>query len=134
MHWANKYIDIPFAECGRSEKGADCWGLVCLVYCNELNICLPDFAGMYATCKDQGRISRLIDQQRPVWQRVPEGEQREFDLICIRIQNRPWHVGIVLNQTDMIHALDGAGVVIEPYCGPVWKNCIDGFYRWVLAR
>lgn len=39
----NKYIGIPWVAGGRSESAADCWGLVMLVYRNELGLELGDF-------------------------------------------------------------------------------------------
>lgn len=131
-HWTDRYAFVPFVDNGRSMKGADCWGLVCLVYASELGLLLPEYAGEYADTRDHKRIISLIEFERPKWDPIPDGEQEEFDLISLCIENRPWHVGIVLDQENMIHTLPAIGVNVISYRvdTPNWKNVIDGFYRW----
>jgi cell wall-associated NlpC family hydrolase len=131
-HWADKYALVPFVDNGRSMKGADCWGLVGLVYARELVLIVQDYSGDYDGTKDHARITSLIEFERPKWDPIADGEQREFDLISLRIEDRPWHVGIVLDQENMIHTLPEIGVNVISYRvdTPNWKNAIDGFYRW----
>ena len=46
LHWAAKYIGLPYAPNGRSKAGVDCWGLLVLVYAAEWGIVLPDIPGI----------------------------------------------------------------------------------------
>lgn len=39
----NSYVGIPYEPGGRDLRGADCYGLVLMVYACELEILLPDF-------------------------------------------------------------------------------------------
>lgn len=128
MDWVSRYIEIPFKECGRDRTGCDCWGLVCLVFAGEKAIFLPEFNGKYETTKDLKAIQTLHDFERPKWVKVDI--PKEFDLISLRIQGRPWHVGVVTQRGWMLHAARGAQTVHERYTEPLWKNRIEGFYRW----
>lgn len=38
MIWSDRFIGIPFEDHGRARAGCDCWGLVCLIYQEELAI------------------------------------------------------------------------------------------------
>ena len=35
-HWTQKYVGIPYRDLGRDMTGCDCWGLLRLVYGQEL--------------------------------------------------------------------------------------------------
>ena len=41
VHWSAGYVGLPWLDGGRSADGADCWGLVRLVYERELGNALP---------------------------------------------------------------------------------------------
>ncbi len=46
MHWAAKYIGIPYRPAARGPEEVDCWGLVHLAYRNEFGIDLPLYPGI----------------------------------------------------------------------------------------
>ena len=54
--WWNDYIGVPFRDGGCGRSGADCWGLVRLVYRERFGIALPG----RVLVPDQGQGIRLV--------------------------------------------------------------------------
>jgi len=91
MNWATKYIGLPFLLGGRSREGLDCWGLVQLVYQEELNESLPVFPGIaeenvLSHSRDIARESELM------WKELPHPD----DLCAVAMGQGPvlHHVGV----------------------------------------
>ncbi len=123
------YSQVPYVDNGRGEKGVDCWGLACLFYQKELNIALPSYSGEYSSAEEKREVSTLINQHRGSWIQVPCGEERFGDIVILRLQGYPLHIGIVLDEKKMLHTLKGCGTTIESYESRIWKNRIFGFVR-----
>lgn len=130
MEWAAKYIGIPFADHGATLAGCDCWGLVRMVYADVLGVHLVDFAAEYESSTDES-APRLIDKVRSGWLEVDH--PLPLDVILLKIQGRPWHVGIVAAKNKMLHVTRGVDAVIDDYTRPMWARRIEGFYRWVTS-
>lgn len=60
--WASDYIGLPFADHGRTREGADCWGLVRLVYAEVFNLALPSYASTYTDAHDQASVSAAVER------------------------------------------------------------------------
>jgi cell wall-associated NlpC family hydrolase len=122
---------VPFADKGRDENGCDCYGLLYLVYRNELGVLLPYLSDQYETC--MGEVSQLVELQKMEWQQIPAGKQQPFDAVLMRSETNMDHVGIVIDGKLMLNTTKAVGVhVIEyrkstPFFHP---NLIGGFYRW----
>lgn len=112
MNWWAKYVGIPFLDRGRDMAGLDCWGLVCLIYAQELDIELPDYGEVSA--KDLLRVARSLDAGSERWRlvRIPT----EFDLVAMRLYDRAWvgHVGVMVDARTMIHTEDKIAVAVVP--------------------
>ncbi len=52
------------------------------------------------------------------------------DLMILRITGRPWHCAIMLDGLSMLHALERVGVVHERIDTMLWRNRIEGIYRY----
>lgn len=127
----NKYLGLPFLPDGRDREGLDCWGLVSLIYQEELGIYLPIHNGVF---KDQTpetmlAISKLMRQERENWTKVSIPQQ--FDVLLLRTGKHAFHVSMVIDVDRMIHIEEGIDSVIERYTGPLWKQRIEGIYRYV---
>lgn len=129
MSWAEKYLTVPFAEKGRSMEGADCWGLVQLIYKQELGIDLPSYLECYETTNDRDVLGKLIADERGAKWSEPKSPQ-EYDIIILNMRGVPMHVGIVLPGRRMLHCARGVGTVIERYDGLKWQLNVMGFARY----
>lgn len=126
----NDYIRIPFKEHGRDRKGADCWGLACIIFKEELNIDLP-IMDEYESTKDKARISEIIKAESITWQAVQTKDEKAFDIAVFRMRGQPMHIGIVVKPGLMIHSERGSGVYITYYHKEgQWDKRLEGFYRY----
>ena len=128
--WWNKYVKIPFVEKGRSEEGVDCWGLVQLIYRNELGIELPSYLECYETTNDRDELAAVISDERACKWESPE-EPKEFDVVILRMRGVPMHVGVVTKRGYMIHCARGIGTSLERPDSMRWNNNVMGFARYV---
>lgn len=127
--WTDAYIGIPFKANGREATGCDCWGLVVMVYAQQLGVRLPGFDGALGDgCAMALRqVAKTIAQQSVEWARylVPQ----PFDVALFRNHGLPSHVGIVVDRNCMLHIADGIDACIERFDGVLWKHKLIGFYR-----
>lgn len=111
MTFRGRYAGTPYVERGRSIEGADCWGLVCVVYLEEAGIVLPDHGEISA--RDLLAVARAMEREKrdpeSIWTKVKEGDVlRPLDLVVMRAPggNVPIHVGV--------HGVrDGVGQVLH---------------------
>lgn len=59
----SKYVGIPFVPGGRDRKGADCYGLMVLVYREMFNTELPEYDEERTTLKDLESVRDIIEQR-----------------------------------------------------------------------
>jgi cell wall-associated NlpC family hydrolase len=126
--WCGDYIGIPFQDRGRDRKGLDCYGLVKLIYQDQLGLSLPSYDDVYGQIHgEEAAISDKICHEAHGWQRTDQPEP--FDVVVFRIAGLPLHVGIVVIPDVMIHSLKGCNVSLERYRHPLWDRRREGFYR-----
>jgi cell wall-associated NlpC family hydrolase len=129
----NKYIRIPFKEHGRGPHGADCWGLACIIFREELGIELPLMDDDYEHTKDK-KISDLIKSGSVFWDAIPAGQEKAFDVAVFRMLGRPMHIGVVVKPGRMIHCERGSGVYLTDYNKEgQWDKRLEGFYRYATS-
>ena len=122
-----KYIGIPYVEKGRDENGVDCWGLVRLVYKNELDIALPSFNTEYET-SDNERLEELFAQYKEGWQSVDSPEVG--DVVIFRIFGYESHIGVCVGDNNFLHVREGRDSVIESLNNAKWNRRITGFFKY----
>lgn len=121
------YVGVPWVDGGRTEAGADCWGLFRLVYAQVLGIPLPSYSGAYGSALDKVIVRRLIEGKPDYWHRVETPEPG--DGVLLNIANRT-HIGVVVGNGYMLHTEFGCGAVIENYQSLKYSNVLEGFYRY----
>ncbi len=129
MTWSNSFIGIPHKDLGRSRDGADCWGLACIIYAEELGVSLPDYLG-YGSAEEHGEIAALIEgaQVSPLW--VPiEGPAIAFDIAVFRRGRLSTHLGIVIRHGVMIHMAADDAAKAQDYRQPPWSSRFNGHFR-----
>lgn len=94
---------------GRGPDAFDCSGLVYFAY-KKVGVTLP------VTAEEQGRIGVEVSRDA-----VLPG-----DLVVFKIR-RDFHVGIMLNERDFIHASRSRGVAIDDLTLPYWTRSLRGF-------
>lgn len=129
MFDVSRYVGIPYADRGRTARGADCWGLVRLVYREQFGIELPSLDGRYASPTDSAGIAGAAsDIMRCDWTLIELPEPG--DVALMTIAGRPFHVAIVIPGNKFLHNPSAPqGAVIESLSDPRWRRRVEGFYR-----
>ena len=129
--WTDDYIGIPYCVNGRDRDGIDCYGLIVLVYREQLSVTLPDQTDVVcgSSALDIRRARRAIAVGRDVWQRVDDC--RPFDVVLLRSGAHIAHVGIVVNRRQMLHSIGGVATTIEDFTGPLWAHRVEEYRRYV---
>lgn len=130
-HWSARYLGLPHRDLGRSRTGADCWGLLRLVYSAELGVELPSYAGAYHSAAEAAEIAALIDGAEDWSDWVPVAtEHAPFDAALFRRGPHRSHVGIIVRPGLMLHMAE-TGARIEDYRLPRWSGRLTGLYSHV---
>ena len=126
--WPSRYIGLPWADRGRTREGVDCWGLVRLVYSEELNIDLESYADLYRDPLSPA-ASIALEEGAALWERIEIGRERPFDVAIFSEGRAASHVGIVCGPSAMLHVLQGRDACIENYERPAWRPRLLEFRR-----
>ncbi len=131
MSWHGKYIGIPFVDGGRDKDGLDCWGLIRLVYAEQLGIDLPGYGEVSAS--ELTRIARSMYGAQERWDVV--APPMPFDLVAMRFYGRSWvgHVGLMVDDRHMIHTEKATAVVCIPLNHFTVRDRIDSIRRYRVA-
>lgn len=128
FEWVNNFIRIPFQSKGRSHEGADCWGLVRIVYDEMCGIDLPSL-DTYDHTKDRQNMGKTIHVESTKWISINKGSEKPFDVIVFKMVGIPAHVGVVVGNGYMIHCQEAVGTCVEDYNSEKWRRRIEGIYR-----
>ena len=123
MTWWADYIGLPFKERGRDRDGCDCWGLVRMVYAEQLGIELPTLDG-YVSVRDGQWIGPQLEKALPDWEPC---EPEAFAVPLFRFSGGKLHVGIVVDPIHMLHIEAGKDACLEPM--KRMGNLLSGYYR-----
>ena len=131
MHWAARYVGIPYIDGGRDRSGLDCWGVLQLVYRDQLGVELPGYGDISA--RDLRRVAREIGSAAQMWPWSEAPEPRELDVVVMAAPGRrfPAHVGIVLQGGQLLHSEAASGCCIVPLSDFSVRFRILGYRRYV---
>jgi cell wall-associated NlpC family hydrolase len=129
MSWSNTYVGLPYADLGRDRDGLDCWGLVRLVYGEQLGIDLPDYSQAYVSAAERSEVQAVIDggEASGEWTRVDA--YRPFDLMVFRQGRLRCHVGLCFSQRLMLHIAQGHVSRLETFSAGHWSPRLTGVFR-----
>jgi cell wall-associated NlpC family hydrolase len=120
-------VGMPYVRSGRDPAiGLDCWGLCMEVY-RRLGRCLPDLGQVLEWRPEQ--LADWVAHRVPKYARVDDPTDADCPLIAVmRLGPRFYgHTGVLLPGGRIIHAFEGAGVVIQPRDRIAGRT--KGFYR-----
>ena len=123
----NRFIGIPFIPFGRDWDGVDCWGLVYLWHKEWNKQELPQYA--FAPNTTQCSAVMVAETAGPTWSKVIE--PKLGDVAVFNVFNKPMHVGLMLNEEQMLHIEKGIDSVIENITNTRWMKRLYGIYRYV---
>ncbi len=135
MSWVNKYVGIPFKDGGRDLKGCDCWGLVRLVYQEELKIELPTYGEISAADLEQVSQAVTAGHDLEPWEAISGSEIMSFDVVVMRFYGKRQigHVGLVIQGgKSLLHTELNVDSAIVPLSHMTIKHRIAGFRRYKL--
>ncbi len=129
--WAGRYIGLPFVEHGRNLAGADCWGLVTVIYREEAGIELPPFSGCYVSTAEHEHLESLIAKEREVLpfrtiaERLGESDRdyavrlaglvRPLDVLILKETGSLCHLGVAIGGGRFLHTMEGRGCIMSVF-------------------
>ena len=128
MHWSHSFVGIPYIDLGRDRSGADCWGLVRMIYDEIACIDLPAFDSAYASAEERAEVAAVIADQQATgpWRQVDAPRMLDIAVFRFSIQ---CHVGVVIEPTLMLHAVAGQQSAMQRYDRDPWARRLVGIYR-----
>ena len=117
-----KYLGIPFADHGADRSGCDCFGLVQLVYREELGLVLPQLGDIYGSAYARQEVDAAVKAAVcGDWTvDVTGGPYLPWDVLVFRRGRDECHVGLYLWPGTMLHILQGVDSCLERYDGTRW--------------
>ena len=131
-----KYLGIPFCDHGRGILGCDCWGLVHLVYREELGIILPDLGDLYGNAYARPEVDATVNSATAEsWNvDVTTKERRPFDVLTFLRGGIETHVGLWVADNTMLHVMDGMCAAFERYDTAKWSRRFSRALRHVAME
>lgn len=116
--YSKKYIGTPYGA-------FDCWNVVKTFY-GEVMLCPLTIQGPDEPLGPE-LAGPMIKSLKGEFIEVPKGEYRFGDILVLRLFGIPVHLGIYLNDTQILHTQKKVGCIIDRYSR--WEGMIEGCYR-----
>ncbi len=130
-----QYIGIPFLDHGRDREGCDCWGLVHLVYREQLGLTMPDLGDGYSEAYARGEVDETVSATvGQEWNRDVTAEPwRPLDVMIFNRAGVECHVGLYVRLGEMLHVIEGTAAALERYDTVKWRRRLSRVVRHVDA-
>jgi len=130
-HWSQQFVGLPWRPGGRDKSGVDCYGLIALAYRHVARIELDPLNGLYATAEEREDIAAIVagEAARGPWVIIPEGLERELDVLLFRCAGLQSHAGVAAGRGLMLHATAGQPSGIVRYRDGKWRPRFCGAFR-----
>ena len=125
----SKYIGIPYKNKGREMSGADCWGLVRLVYKNEYGINLLSFSDEYENSEEGAKVREIVQKGKDIFDSIIKAVPDYGDIVVFNMRGNPCHVGIYVGNNKVLHVLRGTECVIERLSSHRLNGRVEGYYE-----
>lgn len=122
------YVGLSYKAKGRTTDALDCYGLVRLVYKQELGIDLPSFDTDYEE-NDESRMEQLLIQYREGWEKIDNPETGS--VVLFRVMGSESHIGVAVSAQSFLHVRENMDSVVEDFSNPRWNKRIVGHYKYV---
>jgi cell wall-associated NlpC family hydrolase len=127
MNIPDKYIGVPYVNKGRDFNGADCWGLVWLFIENELKVEYQKIFD-YTDHNDVFTIEKyILDNIKKFWKKTVT--PKYGDVVVFYMNGRFKHIGIMINNRQFLHSIQGKNSCIENIYSVKWNKRVGGFYE-----
>jgi len=124
--WWTKYIGVPYDDGGRTLDGCDCYGLVRIVYQQELRIEIPSYIG-YSCVQDHNYILPKLEEERLRWKSI---EKPEDFAVVLWMGGKLLHIGLAINEKQVIHTGKKLAYSCIQSIDKIYGK-VDGIYQWV---
>ena len=108
----SKYINLPYRLKGRDFKGVDCFGIIWLIYKEELGITLPDFLNVdYDDTWYKNGKNHILNEMGTfndkLWSRAEKPYQL-FDGLIFYLSSKKIanHCGMYIGDNKVIHVFE----------------------------
>jgi lipoprotein Spr len=112
----SKYIGIKYKHKGRNIKGADCYGLITLIYNEMLDIELSDFIDVdYEQKWYKDKKDHIVNNISKVWESVTEPYQTYDGLLFYNSPKKivANHIGMYIGNDKFIHLEENSTSMIS---------------------
>ena len=131
MSVTDQYIGIPFEDQGRTVEGADCWGLMQIMYRDLFEIELPEY---YISAYDTEDVIDMMESESSgeQWEKVSKPEFGDIVLMSLhpRFRDHINHVGFYVGRGRFVHTMKKTGVIIQRN-NEIGCPKVMGVVRWV---
>ena len=129
VEWAEKYIGIPYKLHSWGFDGCDCYGLIALIYKNELGIKLPRYDESYSAKSDSNELAKIYEAEVKRWKEISKPEVG--CVVYFVVAGSPKHVGIVVDDKHFVHNLKSPqSSMMSDFTSSKWKDRLIGFYKY----